>query len=262
MTDFRVNGLVIKDESKGEYDKMLTILTEKYGKLFVMGKGVKSVRSRHMAATQLFSYSSFNLRKKGNYYYITDSDLIESYYEIRNDVQKYALSAFVCEVMYEISREGIEEAALLKLSLNTLYAIAKDIRPAEIIRAAFELRVAAECGFTPDISACRCCGVTSADMVCLDIMDGSIICEQCRKKEPQASSVDSFAALGIPRPIALISLSVLAAMRYVMFSKSERFLAFSLDPIEHQMFFDVSEKYLLNHLERGFYTLDFYKSLI
>ena len=39
MTDFKVNGLVIRETETGEYDKLLTVLTEKYGKLFVIGKG-------------------------------------------------------------------------------------------------------------------------------------------------------------------------------------------------------------------------------
>ena len=38
MTDFKVNGLVIKEAEYGDNDKLLTILTEKYGKLFVIGK--------------------------------------------------------------------------------------------------------------------------------------------------------------------------------------------------------------------------------
>ena len=41
MTDFKVNGLVIKEAEYGDNDKLLTILTEKYGKLFVIGNGCK-----------------------------------------------------------------------------------------------------------------------------------------------------------------------------------------------------------------------------
>lgn len=262
MTDFKVNALVIKESESGEYDKVLTVLTEKYGKLFVVGKGVKSVRSRHMATTQLFSYSSFNLRRRGNYYYITDSDLIENYYDIRGDMLKLALASFVCDVACEVSKEGVEERELLKLTLNTLYAISKEIRPLEIIRSAFELRLASDCGFMPDLTACRCCNKEAPEMLCLDIMDGTIICDECRKNAFSAVVKDAFYEAGIPRPISLISLSVLCAMRYIVSAKSERFLAFSLDPIEHQMLFDACEKYLLNQLERGFYSLDFYKSLL
>lgn len=262
MIDFKVNGLVIKESETGEYDKLLTILTEKYGKLFVVGKGVKSVRSPHIASTQMFSYSSFNLRKKGNYYYITDSDLIENYYDIRNDILKMSLATFVCDVACEVSQENVEEQSLLKLILNTLYAISKDIRPLEIIRASFELRLASECGFMPDLTGCRCCKEQFPQMMCLDIMDGTIICDECRKNVISSTIKDAFYEMGIPRPISLISLSVLSAMRYIISSKSERFLAFSLDEVEHQMLFDVCEKFLLNQLERGFYSLDFYKSLL
>ena len=262
MTDFKVNGLIIRESEIGENDKLLTILTEKFGKLFVIGKGVRSVRSRHMAATQLFSYSSFNLRKRGNYYYITDSDLIENYYDIRSDMLKLALSSFICDVVCEVSREGIEEREILKLTLNTLYAIAKNIRSLEIIRASFEMRIATECGFMPDLSSCRSCNEQTPEFSCLDIMDGTIICDKCRKSSTYAVVKDAFFETGIPKPIAIMSASVLSAVKYITLSKSERFLAFSLDESEHQMFFEVCEKYLLHHLERGFYSLDFYKSLM
>ena len=76
MTDFKVNGLVIRESDHKDNDKILTVLTEKYGKLFVIGKGVKSLKNRHMACTQLFAYASFNLRKRGNFYYITDFNII------------------------------------------------------------------------------------------------------------------------------------------------------------------------------------------
>lgn len=262
MTEIRVNALVVKESASGEYDKILTVLSEKYGKLYVVGKGVKSVRSRHMASTQLFTYASFSLRKKGNYYYITDSDLIENYYDIRGDMLKLALASFVCDVSCEIAKEGVEEKELLRLTLNTLFAIAKELRPLEIIRAAFELRVASDSGFMPDLTACRSCGEESPNMVCLDIMDGTIICDECRKNAFSAIVKDAFYETGTPRPISLISLSVLNTMRYVISARQERFLAFSLDEREHQVFFDACEKFLLNQLERGFYSLDFYKSLL
>lgn len=262
MTDFKVNGLVIKESELGEYDKLLTILTEKFGKLYVIGKGARSVRSLHIATTQLFSFSSFNLRKRGNYYYITDSDLIENYYDIRNDVLKLSLASFACDVVCEIAKEGVEEYNLLKLILNTLYAISKDIKPLEMIRACFELRVVSDAGFMPDLTSCRACGIENPPMSCLDIMDGTIICDECRKKGLSVSPTDAFYETGIPKPISIISLSVLAAMRFVISVKSERFLSFVLDPTEHQMFFDACEKYLLNQMERGFFSLDFYKSLL
>ena len=262
MTDFRVNGLVIKETEVGEYDKLLTVLTEKYGKLFVMGKGAKSVRSRHMAATQLFSYSSFNLRKRGNYYYITDSDLIENYYDIRNDMLKVALATFICDVVSHVAREEFEETSLLKLTLNTLFAIAKNVKNMEHIRACFELRIALECGFMPDVTMCSECDNQHPSVSYLDIMNGVITCEKCRQKQSLAIVKDAFYEAGVPKPIAIIPISVLYAIRYVLHANDNRFLSFSIDESELPIFYDVCERYLLNHLEKGFFSLDFYKSLL
>jgi hypothetical protein len=51
-------------------------------------------------------------------------------------------------------------------------------------------------------------------------------------------------------------------MLYVINSKLERFLSFSIDDGAVDAFATCCEKYLLHHLERGFYSLDFYKSLL
>ena len=88
MTEIKQNGLVISERDLGENDKLLIILTERYGKVPVVAKGAKSVKNRHMPSSQLFAYASFGLRKRGNFYFITDSDLIESYYDIRSDILK------------------------------------------------------------------------------------------------------------------------------------------------------------------------------
>ena len=262
MTDFKVNGLVIREAEYGDNDKLLTILTEKYGKLFVIGKGVKSLKNRHMACTQLFSYASFNFRKRGQMYYITDSDLIENYYDIRNDILKLSLASFICDVLCEVSREGVDETDILRLGLNTFYAIAKDIKPLEFIRAAFELRVATECGFMPDLTECRECGCNDPIYASIDIMNGNFICNECQSKSSFTIIKDSFYESNVQRPVSIISNSVLYAMRYVCYSKRERFLSFKLDEREQNLFFQVCEKFLLNHLERGFYSLEFYKSMI
>ena len=60
-----------------------------------------------------------------------------------------------------------------------------------------------------------------------------------------------------------ITPSVLAAMRYAMDAPLSRMLSFKLDgQDELDMFSRAAEEYLLNHLERGFTSLEFYKCMI
>ena len=144
MTEFKKNGLVIQEKDFNENDKILTILTERYGKVPVIAKGAKSLKNRHMASCQLFAYSNFNLRKKGNFYYVTESDLIENYYDIRTDILKMSLASYICDVVNYVCQEESQEDPILKLTLNTLYAISKDIKSLEFIRSCFEIRLAYE----------------------------------------------------------------------------------------------------------------------
>ena len=262
MTEIKKNGLVIQEKDLGENDKLLTILTERYGKVFVVAKGAKSVRNRHMASCQLFSYATFGLRKRGNYYYIVDSDLIESYYDIRTDITKLSLASFVCDVINDVVQEGNNEDAILKLALNTFFAIAKNLKPLEFIRAAFELRIATESGFAPNLDTCSNCDSDEIKLSYFDIVDGIIYCEKCKNVLFYASAENEFLERGLTKPIAILSESVLAAMRYVVGCRPERFLSFNLQEDELHSFYDVSEKFLLNQLERGFYSLDFYKTML
>ena len=53
----------------------------------------------------------------------------------------------------------------------------------------------------------------------------------------------------------------LAAMRHVAYGDPKRLFSFRLEEKSLSAFADVAEAYLLTQLERGFSTLDFYKSL-
>lgn len=262
MTEIKQNGLVIAERDLGENDKLLTVLVERFGKLTVVAKGAKSVRNRHIPSTQLFAYASFGLRRKGNYYYITDSDLIESYYDIRSDIVKLSLASYLCDIACDVTQEGNNDDEILRLTLNMLYAISKDLKPLEVIRAVYELRIAKELGFYPDLDGCCACSSDNSSVYFLDILGGTIICEKCKNQAKFVIEENAFTEKGLEKPMAILSNHVISAIRYIIEAKQERILSFTLDNSEWTSFFVVAEKFLLNHLERGFYSLDFYKSML
>ncbi len=262
MTDFKINGLVIGERELGDNDKLLTILSERYGKVIAIGKGVKSLKNRNMCCCQLFTYASFNLRKRGKYYFITESDLIENFFDIRNDILKLSLASYLCELINQVVQEGVEEDEILRLTLNSLYAINTDKQPLEIIRAAFQLKLVAESGMYPDITECSICGTEGVTKGYLDLVDGVIVCTECKNKANFTNVENPFAERGLQKPITIITEALIKVIEFIVSSDSKRFLSFSLDEQEWGLFFDFSERFLINQLERSFFTLDFYKSLL
>ncbi|MBQ7760765.1 MAG: DNA repair protein RecO [Clostridia bacterium] len=262
MIEFKKNGLVIHEYDLEENDKLLIILTEKFGKVPVIVKGGKSLKNRHLPCCQLFAYSSFSLRKRGNYYYIVESDLIESYFNVRTDIIKFALASYICEVANDVCQEGNNDDNILRLLLNTLHLISNDIKPLEFIRASFEMRMCYELGFAPNIEQCSVCGNLINSDCFLDIFDGVVICSKCREQANYSISEINYTDQGVAKPFIQISSAVVQAILYIVNAKPERFTAFNIENSELDMFYNACEKFLLNHLERGFTSLDFYKSVI
>ncbi len=260
MEDIEVDGLVVREVKVGEADKIITLLTADHGRITITGKGVGSMRNKYAASAQLFSYSTFQLRKKGNFYYIRDTFFIECFMNIRYDLEKLALANYVCDVASDISLEDTGDPELLSITLNTLHAIANlDSKPLSLIKAAFEFRVASHAGFMPDLSACGVHGCEIADEAYIDVMNGRVVCKKCRAElmyDPEYVDNDPHAKIMIR-----VSPAVLDALRYIADAHVKRYLLFRLDEDELDGLSVVCERYLLNHLEHGFTSLEYYKKL-
>ena len=258
---FETRGLVIREVQTSEADKLLTLLTPERGKVTVSGKGVSSLKSRHMAACQLFSYSDFILKKTKKYFYIAESETIECFFGIRYDIERLALATYICEVVDYLALEEVADDDLLRLTLNTLYALSeKKGIDLSIVKAAFEIRAAAVSGFSPDLHACGVCGKEELRLgTYLDVMNGRLLCSECSKEFVSGlkETDDGFS------PIYLkLTPASLEAMKYAVYSPIQRYLSFTIPEEERANFGDACEKYLLSHIEHSFKSLEYYRNLI
>lgn len=259
MDRITVHGLNVRETETGDYDKIITLVTQELGKITVTGKGVKSLKSPHMVACQPFAYSAFVLKRSRKYWYIEESENIQCFYGLRSDLDRLSLSAYVCDVLCDVSVENAPDPEALRLTLNTLYAISNlHETPLSQIKAAFELRISAECGFCPDLSGCDVCGKDILGDIYLDVMNGRLLCTECK---PRAEKEEALIE-GTSRLYYILSADVLRAMRYIISSPQAKFLSFTLDEDGLYLLGKVTEGYLINHLEHSFHTLEFYKSIL
>ena len=255
LSQFR--GLVLAETAWGENDKLLTVLTAEAGKIPVLLKGGSSLKNRSGGACLPMCCSEFVTADRGGRPWVREASEVESFSHLRSVLEDSALAIYMCDVANEVCVENGDEAEMLQLMLNTLYALDRGIRDRTLLRAAFELRVAAVCGFSPDLVGCSECGRGESGTMYLDVMDGVLHCEECHRKHNNAAAVRE----GHTSLVLSLSKSLLDAMRYVCYSEAKRYLLFELPEDEHKVFSLYCEKYLLNHLGRGFSSLDFYKSL-
>ena len=145
-----------------------------------------------------------------------------------------------------LSQEDLPNPELQSLLLNCLFALSKLNEPEGKIKAVFELRSACLGGYMPDLFGCHVCGSQTPDK--FDISEGLMECTRCRNLGG-----------GIRMPVTP---GVLEAMRYICLCEPKKLLAFHIGPENLEKLCNLTEAYLTTQLERGFSTLDFYKSLL
>ena len=257
------DGLVLRESAYGESDKLLTVLTADEGKVFMIAKGVRSLKSKNMALCRLFTYANFEYYEKNGKRWLAGGSVNDSFFGLGSDIEAMALAAYVVDIAAEVTGEGVEAREMLRVTLNTLYAIEKKIKPLPIIKGAFELFAAFRSGYEPELSLCGECQGEPSGEVWLDVMNGAILCDECMKKKNKANAgmpeFDAYLSKNILLPL---SPALLFAVRYISSALPSRLLAFELkDERDEADLSRIGEIYLQNHLERGFDTLSFYRAV-
>ncbi len=256
-----VKGVVVRVVDLSGNDKLLTVFTEEKGLVSAVANGSKSLKSRYLSSAQLFCYASFVLENRSDRYWVREVELIENFFDIRLDIEKTALANYISEVAADAVVPEQPDPNLLRLTLNALYAISVGKHPLSHIKAAFEFRAAAILGFLPDLSGCASCGDTEGNML-LDVMNGGLLCSLCHETVQRVLPVGGDESFSSARSIlCILTPASKRAIAYVCECPIERFLSFRLSEEDAAYFERAAEEYLLNHLERGFRTLQFYKEV-
>lgn len=240
-------ALVLREVRYKEADRILTLLSADEGKLTAKARGALRKSSRTAAATQQLTYAELTLFGNRGKWTVNEASLLEDFSGLRTDIERFALGSYFAECLEAFSTEEQPEPELLQLGLNCLYALSRGAPGSAQVKAAFELRLMAEAGFAPELSGCAVCGRAEPEEPLFCLEAGCVCCRRCRTAE-----LGKTAALDAPS---------LAALRYVLSAAPKRILSFTLEGESRERLASAAERYLLLHAERGFSTLDYWKSV-
>ena len=240
----KTEGLVLRVTPYQEADAMLSVLTREQGLLSLRARGVRRAKSPLKGACQLLAYSEFTIFENRGFHTVNEAAPLEMFLPLRQDLEKLTLAQYFAQVAEVLSQEDAPQSGILPLTLNAIYALTKLDLPQRQIKAVFELRTMCVSGFQPDVSGCAVCGAQAPER--FDVSEGCLVCAGCGGN-------------GIRMPLGR---GALAAMRYITLCEPKKIFSFRLEPQALDELADIAEAYLITKLERGFSTLDFYKSLL
>ena len=241
-----IRAIVLRVTDYNDRDALLTVLSRDHGKLTIKARGLRRKNSPLIAPCQLLAFGEFTLFEYKGQYTINEAHSLELFSPLRRDLNKLSLGTYFAQAAEVISQEDLPNPELQSLLLNCLYALSNLNMSEWKVKAVFELRAACLAGYMPDLFGCHNCGNQNPDR--FDISEGLLECHNCR-------SVGG----GIRMPVTPVMLEV---MRYICLCEPKRILSFKIDQENLEKLCSLTEAYLTTQLERGFATLDFYKSLL
>jgi len=240
----QTKGLVLREVTYKEADRIITVLTEKDGIVSAKARGALRKNSKYSAGTQMLTYSDFIFVSRDGKLSVSEANVIESFEGMRTDIAALSLGSYFAECTQALLVENQPDAEVLQLNLNCLYALSRKMYSNEKIKAAFELRIMSLSGYEPQLEGCADCGSDIPGKMRLSIADGCLYCPDCAMGRGMGVSAEEQ-----------------NTMRFIVSAPAKKLLSFTTDDITAQALSFISEQYLQNHTERKFSTLDYYKKL-
>ena len=253
-----VEGLVTNAVNHNESDKLLTLITRQYGKLFVFSRGGRRINSKFMSSSLKFSYGDYVINKTDKLNILQEASPKMSFFGLNRDLRAAALADYIAEVLTDVSMEEEPDTSLLDLTLNCLYVLSEGRREPDDVKTVFEWALINQLGIYPDFSGCHKCGKADKPWYYLDIMNGELTCRDCGAPDDKPTDAESD---GTARITVLMSGAEVYAANRVMNAEKSKMFSLPKDKEIKKRLYEVSEKYLCNHLERSYKTLDFYKEI-
>ena len=241
-------ALVLRGVDYKESDRILTLLTQDMGKVTVSARGCRKKNSPLSAGCQLLCWSEFVLFQYQGRWTVKECSALREFRGMRTDLEKFALGCYFAEVAELLSVEELPSPELLSLALNSLHALDRLDRPPALVKAAFEWKAMCLAGYEPLLDACAVCGQEEPADARFHLREGVLHCAACRDGVGD----------GISMPLTP---AALAALRHFLWGEPKRLFSVRLDEVSLARLGEASEAYLMTRLERGFRTLDFWKSL-
>ncbi len=178
----KTEAVVLRSINQGETSKILTLYSREFGKVSVMARGARKMKSRFGALLEPLNHLAVVFyRKEGrDLQYLSQADLLDSFPGIKAQLENTTLAMAVCELLDKVQQGEEPSALLFRLLLSTLRSLEKRRESGDDIFRAFQMHASGILGFRPHLEACLGCGQEPVGPVDFDLGSGGPVCRTCR----------------------------------------------------------------------------------
>lgn len=183
---YRTQGFVLKKVDFGETDRIFTIFTKDFGKLEILAKAIRKIRSKLRGGMELFYLSDIEFIQGKTHKTLTDAISIESFQNLRKDLKRLKIAYDTSEMIDTLIKgEEKDEKVweLFKETFERLNSFYLSIKECWLIYYYFFWNFLAVLGYKPQLNFCSICQKKLIPKnLYFSEKEGGVICFECSRK--------------------------------------------------------------------------------
>jgi len=152
VNQIQAKAIVLSRTDYGEADRIVTVLTRDHGKVSLMARGVRRLRSKLAGGIELFSTAEISyIRGRGEISTITSARLLVYYSKIVQDIERVQLGYELIKLLHRATEDQPEPEYydLLEAAFKALDSLS--IRT-ELIKTWFQAQLLSFAGHSPNLT--------------------------------------------------------------------------------------------------------------
>ena len=189
MGELKVRGIVIASKDFKDFDKIVTIYSLEKGLIYAKLVGVKKPTAKLKVAKEIFCFAEFDLFSKNtDFLTVTSANVIENFYTISNDINKFYSGCLILEILKVVGRENENNEILFLETLKALKTLAySNIQP-KLVLVKYLLKIFEAMGYKLSLNKCPHCGLNFGTKRYFSLSEGTITCSACKTMDSKEIS--------------------------------------------------------------------------
>jgi len=239
---YRTQGFILEKSDLREADQLFDVYTEDFGKLRILGRAIRKIKSKLRSGAELFYLSEVEFIQGRSYKTLTDAITIEKFKNVRNDLGKLKVAYQIFEVANSLIKGQEKDERIWNLLNEVFEKLNNYSLPTthySLIHHYFLWNLLSILGYQIDFYNCVLCQKKLfPQKLYFSSEEGGIICSECLKKIENKKEI-SLETIKILRIFLKKDWQTLLKLKITDFHKE------SLESVSENYFSYVKEHYLL-----------------
>ena len=179
MEENEVTGVVLSTMAFKEKDKLLHVFTIELGNITCLLKGVSSSNAKLKPISQPFCFAKLELTKSNDFYIIRGAVVIDSFFDITLDYDRFIHCSSLLEVCRTILRPNIISEGLFLALIKTFQNIVYNGINYKLACIKFLLLALKLIGYELNFDTCDNCDLKFMGNIKFNIESGTFRCSNC-----------------------------------------------------------------------------------